>query len=98
MAVTFLGPKPGPCWEVRHLDGDPTNNRLSNLAWGTKGENTQDRKWHGKPRNQKLSPEQAGAAKALLSAGATERAVAAQFGIARSAAHWIRAGKYHRDV
>lgn len=30
--------------ECRHLDGDPKNNQLDNLAWGTRSENIQDRK------------------------------------------------------
>lgn len=30
--------------EARHLDGDPANNRVENLAWGTRSENIQDRK------------------------------------------------------
>jgi hypothetical protein len=33
--------------ECRHLDGDPSNNRPSNLAWGTCKENGEDRIRHG---------------------------------------------------
>lgn len=35
----------GPCpegMEARHLDDNPTNNRLENLVWGTRSENSQD--------------------------------------------------------
>lgn len=42
----FVGPRPENC-EVRHLDGDPSNNRLDNLAWGTKAENQADKIKHG---------------------------------------------------
>jgi len=42
----FVGPCPEGM-ECRHLDGDPTNNRLSNLCWGTKMENHADRVTHG---------------------------------------------------
>lgn len=34
--------------EARHLDGDPSNNDISNLVWGTKKENWQDRREHGR--------------------------------------------------
>jgi NUMOD4 motif/HNH endonuclease len=40
----------GPCLpglESRHLDGNPANNALTNLAWGTVGENAKDRVRHG---------------------------------------------------
>lgn len=42
----FVGPrKPGQ--ECRHLDGNPKNNQLSNLAWGTHSENINDKVTHG---------------------------------------------------
>jgi hypothetical protein len=42
----FIGPCP-PKKGCRHLDGDPTNNRLDNLCWGTPKENCADRERHG---------------------------------------------------
>jgi hypothetical protein len=32
--------------QVRHLNGDPSNNKPDNLAWGTQEENWQDRRIH----------------------------------------------------
>jgi hypothetical protein len=49
----------GPCpleMECRHLNGDPADNRLVNLCWGTKKENALDKQRHGTIRR-KLSPE-----------------------------------------
>lgn len=46
----------GPCPEgqqVRHLDGDPTNNSLANLKYGTPKENSEDTIRHGRTRNGK---------------------------------------------
>lgn len=46
--LAFEGDRPsveGRC-EIRHLDGDKTNNRLSNLKYGTVKENFADRKLH----------------------------------------------------
>jgi hypothetical protein len=40
----------GPCpdgMECRHYDGKCTNNRLTNLRWGTRKENAADRERHG---------------------------------------------------
>ncbi len=49
----------------RHLNGNPSDNRIENLAWGTHKENMEDRKKHGnyacgeKNINAKLTNEQA---------------------------------------
>lgn len=43
---TFVGPCPLGM-ECRHLDGNPSNNRLDNLRWGTRLENMQDTIKHG---------------------------------------------------
>ena len=42
----FVGPRPEGA-EVRHLDGDPRNSTLANLAYGTSGENKLDQVHHG---------------------------------------------------
>jgi hypothetical protein len=46
VALAFLAPQPGTR-VVRHLDGDPANNHVSNLAWGTQSENMKDTLQHG---------------------------------------------------
>lgn len=38
---TFVGPRP-PGMEARHVNDDPTDNRLENLCWGTRSENSHD--------------------------------------------------------
>lgn len=42
----FRGPCP-PDMEGCHNDGNPANNHLDNLRWGTKKENAQDKELHG---------------------------------------------------
>ncbi len=44
--MTFVGPCPDGMG-TRHLDGDPINNRLANLKYGTQKENQHDGKRHG---------------------------------------------------
>lgn len=36
---------------ARHLDGDCTNNDMTNLAWGTHSENMKDKRQHGTDHN-----------------------------------------------
>jgi hypothetical protein len=46
----FVGPRPDGM-EARHLDGDPANCALSNLRYGTSGENNLDQVQHGTHNN-----------------------------------------------
>lgn len=42
----FIGPRPEGC-HAAHLDGNPSNNHVSNLAWKTPKENEADKVLHG---------------------------------------------------
>lgn len=50
VAESFIGPKPEGL-EVRHLNGNPEDNRVENLAYGTRSENVLDSVKHGTYRN-----------------------------------------------
>jgi hypothetical protein len=54
---TFVGPRPEGM-VCRHLDGNPSNNRLENLRWGTVQENMADMDRHGRrpPSSGELNP------------------------------------------
>lgn len=47
VALAFHGPCPDG-YDVRHLDGNPENNRQQNLAYGTPSENEYDKVRHGR--------------------------------------------------
>lgn len=50
VAAAFIGPRlEGQ--EVRHLDGNGLNPALSNLAYGTRSENSRDKRAHGTDHN-----------------------------------------------
>lgn len=50
VAEAFIGPRPDG-QEVRHLNGDPADNRVQNLAYGTRSQNVADAIRHGTYRN-----------------------------------------------
>jgi hypothetical protein len=81
---------PGIRVEARHLDGDPTNNALKNLAWGSVQENRADRRRLGEKA--KLSRDQMAALQSDLRGGALLKDVAAKFGIDRHTAARYRDG------
>lgn len=95
---TFVGAAPSVHHEGRHLDGDPSNNRVGNLCWGTRSRNVQDLKYHGGRKTTKLFPGDVCAIRAMFLEGASQYKVARTFGISQSTAHAVKARKIHRDV
>jgi len=77
----FRGPARGR--QTRHLDGDPTNNGLDNLAWGTQAQNEADKMRHGRyyRRNRVLKPDDVLAIREKLEAGVTGRELAGRYGV-----------------
>jgi hypothetical protein len=47
VAWAFIGPQPSATPVVRHIDGDPSNNRVENLRFGTAHDNFVDRYRYG---------------------------------------------------
>lgn len=88
---TFNGP-PAPDQEVRHLNGDRSDNRASNLAWGTHAENEADKETHGtiawgeQNGTSKLSSGTVKAMRDMVRAGASMQDAANQFNVPEKAA------------
>ena len=81
----FIGPANG--LDTRHLDGDRSNNCLTNLAYGTRKENMDDARNHGtmargsKLPQAKLTDSKVIELRKLRKEGITVPALAKQFGI-----------------
>ncbi len=76
--------------ECCHWNGNPADNRLENLRWDTPKANGEDRarlgRYRGESRvNAKLNEEKVLAVKQSLSSGISQRRIAQQFGVSRSA-------------
>ena len=95
----FVGPPPAGM-EVRHLDGNEQNNRLSNLEYGTRSRNVLDTKWH-KGRRGDLQAADIRAIKQRLELGGPhgyQSKIAKEFGVKNSTISAIKSGRTHRDV
>lgn len=88
--LTFVGPPPMGM-EVRHLNGDPTDNRLCNLAYGTRSENILDVYRIGK-RWRKLSKAEALEIKRRLAAGESGAALSREFGVSETSISRLKVG------
>lgn len=93
----FTGPAPEGSL-CRHLNGDPSDNRPSNLAWGTPAENNADMVAHGrstrgtKNRHVKLTEDQARIVKRAAHTKANMARLARDFGVS---VHAIRSIWYY---
>lgn len=87
-----------PC--VRHLDGNPANNRVGNLAWGTYADNEDDKHGHGtwiaRVTNARLTDESRNLAETLRSQGMTHRQIALALGVSRPTISRLLNGKTWR--
>lgn len=89
---------------TRHLDGDPGNNQLSNLVWGSQSENMQDQIHHGtatrgvKNSQSKLSEEQVREIRSRLTEGESGSSLAKEFGLSDATICRIRYGHRYRSV
>ena len=99
----FVGSRPSGL-VCRHLDGNPRNNHVSNLRWGTRRENDADSARHGtKPRGEvhhssKLTEDSVKELRALYNDGTTTRHLAVRFGISPPAAWAAATGKTWKHV
>jgi hypothetical protein len=97
MLMAFVGPRPNG--QVgRHIDDDKSNNKLSNLAWGTLKQNSQDAVRNGcfdfrgeRNGRAKLTENDVREIRKLRAAGLTQKQVAQRFGI-----HWMRVSEIDR--
>lgn len=103
----FVGPCPSGM-VTRHLDGNPKNNKLNNLKWGTHSENTQDSIKHGtffgsksygvNNGNSKLTENDVKRILTLLKAGKLQKEIMNMFGISSSRISEIKSNKTWRHV
>jgi hypothetical protein len=94
----FVGPCPPGC-EARHLNGNPGDNRLENLAWGTKKQNAADRKAHGRHITScKLTPTKVVETRKLMAEGVSHKQIAKLYHISAAICAMIRYNKIWTDV
>lgn len=98
---TFIGLCPVGM-ECRHLDGNPKNNRLNNLKWGTRSENVRDAIKHGKhkspPVNAKVNIKDVPKIKIMIKKDIPILEIAKFFNLSKSIVYDIKRGKTWRQI
>lgn len=80
VAEAFIGPCPSGM-EVRHRDDDRLNTRLTNLVYGTRGENLTDAARNGKHPTAKLTVSKVRDIRRRFAAGESQTALAPEYGV-----------------
>ena len=93
---TFVG-EPPEGMEVLHINGDPTDNRLENLRYGTRSENIRDTYVQHRGCN-KLSDDEVVFIKFALMNGFPASQLADEFGVSTSSIYAIKTGERYRWV
>lgn len=91
----------GPCppgMEVCHGNGVPHDDRPSNLRWGTKTENGQDKADHGHVPGQKLTPADVPKIIRAKRRGTASRKIAARLGVSTKTVREIATGEKWNHV
>lgn len=88
--ATFIGPRAKDA-DVRHLNGNPKDNRLSNLAYGSRTENIIDVYRQGK-RWRRLNLKEVYQIKESLSQGVKGSVLAKQYGVTATTISAIKTG------
>lgn len=87
VATAFIGKKPFPTAIIRHLDGNPANNRAENLSYGSYVDNENDKIRHGtwNTRNggASLTPEQVIEIRNRYENGEPQKFLAECYGVSR---------------
>ena len=98
--LAFIGPPPSADHEVRHLDGNPEHNALTNLRWGTRLENSHDKTLHGtEPHGEGKQPHvDQGEVLVIRDEPRASRIVGAEYGVSHTAVLRIRRGERWRAV
>ena len=96
----FVGPRKKG-FETRHLDGNPANNKVENLKWGTHFENIADTIRHGMvPRgemhcNATLTESQA---RKILTSKESAKALAKRYKVSEDTVRRIKAGRRWKHI
>lgn len=102
--TVFVGPRPSPYMQCLHANDISTDNRLSNLRWGTPAENWEDSKRNGKRalgedvHNAKTTAEMVKKIRTALANGETLKSVSSWCGLSWQQVHAIKTRKVWRHV
>jgi len=101
VALAFLPVRPVWATRVLHADDDPTNNRATNLRWGTVRENARDASRNGRlsgPRRPRLTDEEVLSIRAAAASGESCQSIARRLGRNRTVIERVVSRKTYAEV